>query len=199
MRSARQPFSNSGETSAAQQANGADTLGPLVRPGACGSFATFGGQVHNFVARGDRLDVRRFAAILHAVVTSLVVAFQLALAIGVPWGEYAMGGAFPGQLPPVLRAAAIAQALLLLALTAVVLARQRVALARLAHPAGWLIWVVVAFAALSLVLNLLTPSAGERAIWSPVALVLFLASLLVATGPDVPNLHGRVAVDRQQS
>jgi len=38
MRSARQPFSNSGKTSAAQQANGADTLGPLARPCACGSF-----------------------------------------------------------------------------------------------------------------------------------------------------------------
>lgn len=42
MCSARQPFSNSGKTSAAQQANGADTLGPLSRPYACGSFAALG-------------------------------------------------------------------------------------------------------------------------------------------------------------
>lgn len=138
------------------------------------------------------MNIRRLAAILHAVVTSVVVAFQVALAVGVPWGEFAMGGAFPGQLPTVLRAAAIAQALVLLAFTAVVLARQGVALARLARPSGRLIWVVVAFAALSLVLNVLTPSAGERALWAPVALVLLLTSLVVATGPAHPTVHGRV-------
>ncbi len=44
--SARQPFSNSGKTSAAQQANGADTLGPLSRPCARGSSAALGGQKH---------------------------------------------------------------------------------------------------------------------------------------------------------
>jgi hypothetical protein len=132
-------------------------------------------------------SIRRFAATLHAVITSLVVAFQLALAIGVPWGAYAMGGSFPGQLPTVLRAAAIVQALVLLALAAVVLARQGVAFRRLARPSRWLIWVVAAFAALSLVLNLITPSAGERAIWSPVAFALLVTSLLVATGPALPN------------
>ena len=44
--------------------------------------------------------------------------------------------------------------------------------------AGWsgrtrrLVWCVVAFATVSLVLQLMTPSAGERAIWVPVALLL---------------------------
>ena len=42
--------------------------------------------------------------------------------------------------------------------------------------------MVVAFAAVSLVLNLITPSAGERMLWAPVALVLLVCSLLVATG-----------------
>lgn len=46
--------------------------------------------------------------------------------------------------------------------------------------AGWLIWVVVAVAVVSLILNLITPSASERRIWVPVALVMLLSSLVVA-------------------
>jgi hypothetical protein len=41
-------------------------------------------------------------------------------------------------------------------------------------------WFVVAFASLSLVLNLLTPSAGERALWAPVAALLLASSTVVA-------------------
>ena len=136
---------------------------------------------------GVPLAIRRFAAILYAVITSLAVAFQLALAVGVPWGAFAMGGRFPGQLPAVLRAAAMVQALVLLALAAVVLARQGVAFRRLARPSRWLIWLVAAFAAVSLVLNLITPSARERAMWSPVAFALLVTSLLVATGRAGPG------------
>jgi hypothetical protein len=44
----------------------------------------------------------------------------------------------------------------------------------------WLVWLVVAFAAVGLVLNLITPSAGERAIWAPVALLLLASSAAVA-------------------
>ena len=44
-----------------------------------------------------------------------------------------------------------------------------------------LVWLVVAFAAVSLVLNLITPSAGERAIWAPVAVLLLASSTVVAT------------------
>jgi hypothetical protein len=62
-----------------------------------------------------------------------------------------MGGAFPGQLPSALRAAAIVQALLLIAFAAVVLARQGVAFRRWLHRSRRLIWMVVAFAAVSLI------------------------------------------------
>lgn len=42
----------------------------------------------------------------------------------------------------------------------------------------WLVWVVVAFGAVSLVLNLIPPSAGERAIWAPVALLLASSAIV---------------------
>ncbi|HEY3474748.1 MAG TPA: hypothetical protein VGK56_09070 [Anaerolineales bacterium] len=126
------------------------------------------------------MSVSRIAAILYAIVSLGVIVFQVALAAGAPWGEYAMGGTFPGQFPPELRVAAIVQAVLLAVLAAVVLVRAGLILPRWSRASRWLIWVVVAFSAVSLVLNLLTPSAGERAIWAPVAFLLLLSSATVA-------------------
>ncbi len=116
------------------------------------------------------------------MVTVGIVAFQIGLALGAPWGAYAMGGAFPGQFPPPMRVAALVQALLLAALAGVVLARAGVALPRWSRTSGRWIWIVVAFSSLSLLLNLITPSAGERMIWAPVAFLLLLCSLVVARG-----------------
>jgi hypothetical protein len=126
------------------------------------------------------MKLKRIAALIYAIISLAVVAFQVALAAGAPWGAFAMGGAFPGQFPPALRIAALFQAVLLLALTAVVLARAGVILMGWSRVSRWLIWFVVAFAALSFVLNLITPSAGERAIWAPVAFLLLLSSGAVA-------------------
>jgi hypothetical protein len=42
------------------------------------------------------------------------------------------------------------------------------------------VWAVVAFAAVSLVLNLITPSARERAVWAPAASLLLTSSAVVA-------------------
>ncbi|MBX3013482.1 MAG: hypothetical protein KF832_18320 [Caldilineaceae bacterium] len=122
---------------------------------------------------------KRIAALIYAMLTLGIVLFQLALALGAPWGAYAMGGAFPGQLPLPMRFVAVVQAFLLLLLAGVVLARAGVALLRWSQAAQRLIWVVVTIAALSLFLNLLTPSAGERMIWAPMALVLLLSSVVV--------------------
>lgn len=122
----------------------------------------------------------RFAALAYAVVSVGIIAFQIALAAGAPWGAYAMGGAFPGQFPPELRVAAVVQAVILAALALVVLARAGIAMPRWSRSSRWLIWVVVVFSALSLVLNLITPSAGERLIWAPVALVMLVISVVVA-------------------
>ena len=122
----------------------------------------------------------RAAAILYVIVSLAVVAFQVALAAGAPWGAYAMGGAFPGQFPPPLRVAALVQAALLVGLAAIVLARAGLIRPRWARASRWLIWFVVAFAVVSSTLNLITPSAGERAIWAPVAFLLLISSVAVA-------------------
>lgn len=126
------------------------------------------------------MTLKRIAALFYAIISLAVIAFQIALAAGAPWGAFAMGGAFPGQFPPALRIVALVQAVLLFAMAAVVLARAGVILPRWSRVSRWLIWLVVAFAALSLVLNLITPSAGERAIWAPTAFLLLISSGIVA-------------------
>ncbi len=123
------------------------------------------------------------AAVLFAVVTAGVIAFQIALALGAPWGAYAMGGKYPGRYPPAMRITAIAQAVLLGLAVLVVLSDAGTIEPSVSRSFPWLIWIVVAFSAVSLVLNALTPSAGERRIWVPVAVVMLVSSLSVALFP----------------
>jgi hypothetical protein len=133
------------------------------------------------------VDLRRSAAIGYAVVSAGVVAFQVALAAGVPWGSYAMGGAFPGQFPPALRVAALVQATLIVLMSLVMLSRAGVALQSWSRASRWLAWLVVALGTVSFVLNVATPSPGERQLWAPVTFVLLVCAIVVATGKPVPE------------
>jgi hypothetical protein len=126
------------------------------------------------------MDITVWAAIAFAVLVAGVIAFQAVLALGAPWGSYAMGGAFPGRFPTPMRIAAVVQAVLLAVTVAIVLSRADLVLPTWSEPAGWLIWGVVAIAFVAVVLNAITPSAGERRIWVPVALVMLVCGLVVA-------------------
>lgn len=84
-------------------------------------------------------------------------------------------------------------AALIVGMAAVVLSRAGLVLTGWSRASRPLVWVVVAFAAVSLVLNLITPSAGERAIWAPVALVLLVSSAMVAVERS-PGRQGGVRV-----
>jgi len=126
------------------------------------------------------MEMTAWAAIAFAMVVAGVIAFQAALALGVPWGSYAMGGAFPGRFPPRLRVAAVVQAALLAITVVIVLSRAGLVLPTWSEAAAWLIWPVVALALVAVVLNAITPSAGERRIWVPVALMMLAFSLVVA-------------------
>jgi hypothetical protein len=134
------------------------------------------------------MSIARAAAIVYAIIILGVVVFQIALAAGAPWGAYAMGGASPGQLLPALRVGAIIQAVLLAAMAAVILARAGLALPRWSRASQWLVWIVVALTALSLILNLITPSAGERALWAPILALLVISSLIVAFSRSATTL-----------
>ncbi len=123
------------------------------------------------------------AAILFSIVTLGVIAFQIALAAGAPWGSYAMGGAFPGRYPPKMRVAAAGMAALLGLLVLIVLSSAGMINVPMLTGLPSLIWLVVAFSAASVVLNAASRSAGERHIWVPVAIVMLACGLIVAVSP----------------
>lgn len=121
----------------------------------------------------------RQAAWAFAALTAVVVLFQISLALGAPWGESAMGGRWRGAYPPSLRAAALVQGAVLAGFAYVILARAGVTGGgRWTRPAAW---GVVGLCAVASVLNLITPSATERMIWAPVATLLLVLSVRVAS------------------
>jgi hypothetical protein len=126
---------------------------------------------------------------VYAVASAVIALFQLVIAAGAPWGAYTMGGRFPGTLPPAMRLAATAQALLILAMALVVLARAGVRTGE-SRGARRLVWAVVAVNAVSLLLNLITPSTAERALWAPVAAVLLVTSTVVASAAPTTGQRG---------
>jgi hypothetical protein len=128
------------------------------------------------------MSLQILAAIVFAVATLGVVPFQIALAAGAPWGAYAMGGAFPGRLPPRMRVAAVIQACILAGVALIVLASAGAIEIALVTSLPWLIWAIVALCAVAVVLNAASRSAGERRLWVPVTIVLLVSSLAVAIG-----------------
>ncbi len=122
----------------------------------------------------------RTASKIFAGLVILTAAFQIALALGAPWGQLAMGGGVKGVLPLGMRLAAVAQAALLGAMALVMLSRAGMLLAAWRAASRPLAWIAVVLLAVSAALNLATPSPMERLIWSPVAIGLLIAGLRVA-------------------
>jgi len=120
------------------------------------------------------------AVIVFTVVAIFAVCFQFALGLGAPFGELAMGGRYPGQFPVQMRVAAIVQGLIIGGLAAIVLTKAGLVLTPLNAP--WLIWIVVAFSAVSLVVNAISRSRKERLLWVPAATAMLVSSLIVALG-----------------
>ncbi len=126
------------------------------------------------------LDIAEVAGVVFALITLGVIAFQLALALGAPWGDYAMGGAFPGKYPVRMRIAAVVQAFILALIVLAVLSAAGVVAAPWGTTPAGVVWSIVALFTVGLVLNLITPSAGERRIWAPVVAVMLVCCILVA-------------------
>ncbi len=122
------------------------------------------------------------AVLAYVMATIVAVGFQLALAAGAPWGELAMGGRYPGRFPPRMRVLAVVQAGILAGLALVVLDAAGVVALGWTSSQPWLPWVPVVFAALSVLVNAISPSPRERRLWVPVGLVLLTSSLVVAIG-----------------
>ena len=127
------------------------------------------------------------AAVVALLLFGALVVFQLALAAGAPWGRAAYGGQAPGVLPARFRVSSVIAAVVW-AGVALVVARHGGIPVWAPLPDAWLpvaIWVVVGLLALAVVLNGITRSRIERAIWLPATIVMLGATLAVALTAEV--------------
>jgi len=126
----------------------------------------------------------RVAAIAAAVLLGLVAVFQVALVLGVPWGEYTQGGANVGVLPAAARAVAAFSAVLLVLMACAVLGRVGLGPLRTAprRLVTVLAWFTAGYSVLGLLANLATQSDRERMVWAPVTAVLAVLVLVAVIG-----------------
>jgi hypothetical protein len=122
-----------------------------------------------------------------------IAAYQVALALGAPFGSAAWGGAHPGTLPPGLRVASGVGAALWGFAALIIL--QRVGLSSVL-PFGRMFvrratWVLVVLSCMSAVANFASQSAAERFILAPVVIALAVLCFIVArrTAADLQLLQ----------
>ncbi|WP_309710098.1 hypothetical protein [Pseudolysinimonas sp.] len=130
----------------------------------------------------DLTAVARVAAIVALILFALLIVFQLALALGAPWGRAAYGGQTAGVLPVHFRVAS-AVAVVVWAAVALIVVRRAGLPVWTPLPVSWLpvvVWIVVGLLVIAVVMNAITPSALERAIWLPFTLLLLASTLTVA-------------------
>ncbi|WP_336760340.1 hypothetical protein [Paenibacillus sp. USHLN196] len=120
------------------------------------------------------------SAIVFTVLILIVILFQVALAVGVPWGEYAMGGKFPGKYPLSMRFACIVQIAILAFMAIIVLSKAGLLLPGWSSFSDIAIWFIVGYLVLGAILNLITRSVWERRIWAPVTLLMLITSIIIA-------------------
>jgi hypothetical protein len=127
------------------------------------------------------MSLARNAAIILAILLVGLALFQLALALGAPWGRAAFGG-FVERPGIALRVSAGIATVVWVGAALIVLRRAGVPVwAPL--PTAWLpavAWVLVGILLLSILVNAISPSLLEKAIWVPFGVVAATLAIIVA-------------------
>jgi len=126
----------------------------------------------------------RLCAVSAAFLLGIVAAFQIALVLGAPWGDYTQGGANSGVLPAGGRAVAAFSAVLLVVMACAVLARVGMGPLRSAprRLVTVLAWFTAVYSVLGLLANVATQSERERMVWAPITAVLGVLVLVAVLG-----------------
>lgn len=125
-------------------------------------------------------DVVSIAAFAFAGLLTLAAIFQLALALGAPWGAFAYGGQKKGALPGGFRVASVG-AIVAYAVIAVIGFDRAGVIDVIPDAVSQVgIWVAFAFFALGVIMNGISRSKPERYTMTPVVLVLAVLALIIA-------------------
>jgi hypothetical protein len=126
------------------------------------------------------MDKGQIAAIVAVVVLGVITIFQLALALGVPWGAAAWGGSHSGVLPGRLRVASAVVGLVVYPLIALlILATAGLINVDVPGSGPTAMWFLTGFFTLGAIANFASRSKVER-IWGPVTLVLAISTAVIA-------------------
>mgnify|MGYP001228324553 CR=1 FL=1 len=119
-------------------------------------------------------------AILFTVLIGVLCLFQLALALGAPWGRLAWGGQHEGRLPVAHRVGSVVGILVYACFA--VLALDRSGAVDVVPDAVSQVgmWVVFGVLALGALMNLISRSKPERYAMTPVALALAILAFCIA-------------------
>jgi hypothetical protein len=132
-------------------------------------------------------------ALVFAALLALLVVFQLALAVGAPWGAFAWGGQHPGALPTRYRIGSIITMGVYALFALIALDRGGVVDLMPNAVSAVAMWVVFGILALGVVMNAASRSRRERFTMTPVALILAVLAFFIAlAGPAPRTLDGMV-------
>ena len=131
---------------------------------------------------GREWGMVQMAALVYLALTLFVIAFQLALVCGAPWGEFTMGGRWRGVLPWRARWIALFSVAVLLFFALCVASRAALVFAQFQHSFQSGVWIVVLYALVACLANAITPSRKEQAVWLPFSAFMLVSSFVVAIG-----------------
>lgn len=118
-------------------------------------------------------------ATLYAVAIAGVIAFQIALIAGAPWGHLTQGGQVQGALPKSGRVIAVISIPINLCMALAILS----AAGFWPNWPMWTSWIAWVLHGVVAVLNCITPSRAERRLWAPVTLITVLCAVLIVLVP----------------
>lgn len=123
------------------------------------------------------------AATIAVVLLIVATVFQLALALGVPWGAAAWGGQHPGVLPTRLRVASGVTAFVVhpVIIVYVLVSSGLVTITGLPGSGSAAMWALTVLFVLGALMNFASRSRIER-IWGPVTLVIAICCAVIALG-----------------
>jgi hypothetical protein len=123
----------------------------------------------------------RAAAIVAAVLLTVIAVFQIALALGMPARRMAWGGGHEGKLPIGLRVVSGIAGFVIYPLAALLVleAGTETDLELIPDVGSVGMWVFTALFAIGALMNFLSPSRLEQ-VWGPVALVVSICCGIVA-------------------
>ncbi|MDX8360310.1 hypothetical protein [Cytobacillus sp. IB215316] len=124
-------------------------------------------------------DIFYVLSIIVAIMFAFIAVFQVLLALGVPLGEFAMGG-FYKVLPIKLRIISFINAIILLFMGVVFLQHTNFLNIFNFLPTNILVWVITVYLGLNTIKNLISKSKKERYVMTPLSSIAFILCLMVS-------------------